>query len=147
MGEKGQLFLIEEFQLINTKETREIFKNHSVQLLTRVRLFVTPWTAAARQASLSNINSWSLENIVIIASGKIYQRKLQFINKRWFGKYLELNNKENTMHQNLCDAAKIALGGEVHSYQHLHNERKKGMKSNNLRERTYETYSNRKQDN
>ena len=28
MGEKGQLFLIEEFQLINTKETREIFKNH-----------------------------------------------------------------------------------------------------------------------
>ena len=31
----------------------------SVQLLSHVQLFVTPWTAA-RQASLSNINSWSL---------------------------------------------------------------------------------------
>ena len=31
----------------------------SVQLLSRVRLFATPWTAA-RQASLSISNSWSL---------------------------------------------------------------------------------------
>ena len=31
---------------------------NSVQLLSRVRLFVTPWTAA-RQASLSITNSWS----------------------------------------------------------------------------------------
>ena len=31
----------------------------SVQLLSRVRLFVTPWTAA-HQASLSITNSWSL---------------------------------------------------------------------------------------
>ena len=31
----------------------------SVQVLSRVRLFVTPWTAA-QQASLSIINSWSL---------------------------------------------------------------------------------------
>ena len=33
--------------------------NSSVQLLSRVRLFVTPW-AAACQASLSITNSWSL---------------------------------------------------------------------------------------
>ena len=32
---------------------------HSVQLLSPVQLFVTPWTAA-RQASLSITNSWSL---------------------------------------------------------------------------------------
>ena len=31
----------------------------SVQVLSRVQLFVTPWTAA-QQASLSIINSWSL---------------------------------------------------------------------------------------
>ena len=31
----------------------------SVQSLSRVQLFVTPWTAA-RQASLSITNSWSL---------------------------------------------------------------------------------------
>ena len=31
----------------------------SVQSLSRVRLFVTPWTAA-RQASLNITNSWSL---------------------------------------------------------------------------------------
>ena len=34
------------------------FQFNSVQLLCRVRLFVTPWTAA-RQASLSITNSWS----------------------------------------------------------------------------------------
>ena len=67
MGEKGQLFFI-EFQLINTKETREILKNHhSVQLLTRVRLFVTPWTAA-RQASLSITNTQSLPKLMSIES-------------------------------------------------------------------------------
>ena len=33
----------------------------SVQSLSRVQLFVTPWTAA-RQASLSITNSWSLQN-------------------------------------------------------------------------------------
>ena len=35
------------------------FSYHSVQSLSHVRLFVTPWTAA-RQASLSITNSWSL---------------------------------------------------------------------------------------
>ena len=37
----------------------------SVQSLSRVRLFVTPWTAA-RQASLSITNSWSLFNLMSI---------------------------------------------------------------------------------
>ena len=35
----------------------------SVQLLSRVRLFVTPWTTA-RQASLSITNSWSLSKLI-----------------------------------------------------------------------------------
>ena len=35
----------------------------SVQLLSRVRLFVTPWTAAC-QASLSLTNSWSLPKLM-----------------------------------------------------------------------------------
>ena len=39
----------------------------SVQLLSRVRLFVTPWTAA-RQASLSITNSWSLHKFTSIES-------------------------------------------------------------------------------
>ena len=38
-----------------------------VQSLSRVWLFVTPWTAA-RQASLSIINSWSLLKLMCIAS-------------------------------------------------------------------------------
>ena len=38
-----------------------------VQLLSHVRLFVTPW-AAARQASLSFIVSWSLLKLVSIES-------------------------------------------------------------------------------
>ena len=37
----------------------------SVQLLSRVRLFVTPWTAA-HQASLSITNSWSLLKLMSI---------------------------------------------------------------------------------
>ena len=39
----------------------------SVQLLSRVRLFVIPWTAAC-QASLSIINSWSLLKLMSIES-------------------------------------------------------------------------------
>ena len=39
----------------------------SIQLLSRVRLFATPWTAA-RQASLSITNSWSLLKLMSIAS-------------------------------------------------------------------------------
>ena len=39
----------------------------SVQLLSRVRLFATPWTAA-RQASLSITNSWSLPKPMSIES-------------------------------------------------------------------------------
>ena len=38
-----------------------------VQLLSRVRLFVTPWTAAC-QASLSITNSWSLLRLMPIES-------------------------------------------------------------------------------
>ena len=39
----------------------------SVQLLSRVRLFATPWTTA-RQASLSITNSWSLLKFMSIES-------------------------------------------------------------------------------
>ena len=39
----------------------------SVQSLSRVRLFATPWTAA-RQASLSITNSWSSLNLMFIES-------------------------------------------------------------------------------
>ena len=39
----------------------------SVQSLSRVRLFATPWTAA-HQASLSNINSWSFLKLMSIES-------------------------------------------------------------------------------
>ena len=38
---------------------------HSLQLLSHVQLFVTPWTAA-RQASLSITNSWSLLKLMSI---------------------------------------------------------------------------------
>ena len=40
---------------------------HSLQLLSHVQLFVTPWTAA-RQASLSITNSWSLLRLMSIES-------------------------------------------------------------------------------
>ena len=40
----------------------------SVQLLSHVRLFATPWTVA-RQASLSITNSWSLLKLMSVESG------------------------------------------------------------------------------
>ena len=42
-------------------------QHQSVQSFSRVRLFVTPWTAA-HQASLSITNSWSLFKLVSIES-------------------------------------------------------------------------------
>ena len=46
---------------------RGVWGENSVQLLSQVRLFVTPWTAA-RQASLSITNSWSLLKVMSIES-------------------------------------------------------------------------------
>ena len=46
---------------------RSLYALSSVQSLSRVRLFVTPWTAA-RQASLSITNSWSPPKPMSIAS-------------------------------------------------------------------------------
>ena len=43
------------------------FQFGSIQLLSHVRLFATPWTAAC-QASLSIANSWSLSKLMSIES-------------------------------------------------------------------------------
>ena len=47
--------------------TRDEIQFSSVQSLSHVRLFVTPWTAA-HQASLSITNSWSLPKLMSIES-------------------------------------------------------------------------------
>ena len=47
-----------------------IFQFSSVQLLSHVQLFATPWTAA-RQASLSITSSWSLLKLMSIVSVKL----------------------------------------------------------------------------
>ena len=60
---------------IDIHSTRRIYSKMSamyfptvvVQLLSRVQLFVTPWTAA-RQASLSITNSWSSLKLMSIES-------------------------------------------------------------------------------
>ena len=67
-----------EVKKIKTKvwnmQTEQKYKSNifyaqgSVQSLSRVRLFATPWTAA-RQASLSITNSWSLLKLISIESG------------------------------------------------------------------------------
>ena len=50
---------------ISLYDNKRLFS--SVQSLSRVQLFATPWTAA-RQASLSITNSWSLLNLMSIES-------------------------------------------------------------------------------
>ena len=61
--EAGQVgwysFLLQNFPPFTAIHTVKSFQFSSVQLLSRVRLFETPWTAAW-QASLSITNSWSL---------------------------------------------------------------------------------------
>ena len=49
------------------KKRCSIIQFSSVQLLSHVQLFVTPWTAA-HQASLSITNSWSLLKLMSIES-------------------------------------------------------------------------------
>ena len=55
----------------------------SVQLLRYVRLFVTPWTAA-RQASLSITNSWSLLKLMSIELAIQPSHPLSFPSPRAF---------------------------------------------------------------
>ena len=49
------------------RDTKETFHASSVQSLSHVRLFVSPWTAAC-QASMSTTNSWSLLRLMSIES-------------------------------------------------------------------------------
>ena len=49
------------------KEKKVLFVSHSVQSLSCVQLFVTPWTAAC-QAFLSIINSWRMLKLMSIES-------------------------------------------------------------------------------
>ena len=63
-----RIFHIEEFQLIIVQEMiKSDTAFNSVQSLSRVWLFATPWTAA-HQASLSITNSWSLLKPMSIVS-------------------------------------------------------------------------------
>ena len=49
------------------RDTKETFHASSVQSLSHVRLFVSPWTAAC-QASMSTTNSWSLLKLMSFVS-------------------------------------------------------------------------------
>ena len=67
---KGKLYLLFQINKMNEiKKMRKYIKNNfsSVQSLSRVQLFATPWIAA-RQASLSITNSWSLLKLMSIES-------------------------------------------------------------------------------
>ena len=59
----------ELFQILNNDAVRVLHsvQYSSIQSLSRVRLFVTPWTAA-RQTSLSITNSWTLLKLMPIES-------------------------------------------------------------------------------
>ena len=58
--------------LLLTIEITLVHVFSSIQFLSHVQLFVTPWTAAC-QASLSITNSWSLFKLMSIESGDAIQ--------------------------------------------------------------------------
>ena len=53
--------------ILSSVQERSVTQFSSVQLLSRVQLFVTPWTVA-HQASLTITNSWSLLKLMSIKS-------------------------------------------------------------------------------
>ena len=59
----NQLILYERVIFLDFYYVPLAYQFSSVQLLSHVQLFVTPWTAA-RQASLSITNSWSLLKLI-----------------------------------------------------------------------------------
>ena len=61
----NQLILYERVIFLDFYYVPLAYQFSSVQLLSHVQLFVTPWTAA-RQASLSITNSWSLLKLMSI---------------------------------------------------------------------------------
>ena len=62
----NQLILYERVIFLDFYYVPLAYQFSSVQLLSHVQLFVTPWTAA-RQASLSITNSWSLLKLMSIS--------------------------------------------------------------------------------
>ena len=62
-----RLLTCRNYELINGYCCKLLIQFSSVQLLSCVRLFATPWTEA-RQASLSITNSWSLPKLMSIES-------------------------------------------------------------------------------
>ena len=63
----SQVFLFVLYLIYSLYTYIHIYQLSSVQSLSRVRLLATPWTAA-RQASLSITNSWSLLKLMSIES-------------------------------------------------------------------------------
>ena len=69
-GTEGQIQLINPllWDIWNSKTHRNReYKDSSIQSLSRIRLFTTPWIAAC-QASLSITNSWSPPKLMCIES-------------------------------------------------------------------------------
>ena len=66
-GNRLQAFFSVSNSLFSPYPFRPLPVSQSVQSLSRVRLFLTPWTSA-RQASLSITNSWSLLKLMSIKS-------------------------------------------------------------------------------
>ena len=98
---KGILFLLRKYS--------------SVQLLSRVRLFATPWTAA-RQASLSITNSWGLLKlmsiVLVMPSSHLFlcptfnlsqhQGLFQWVSSsHWVSEVLEFQVQHQSFHENL----------------------------------------------
>ena len=65
-----KIMVLKNIDILNSPEFNQnvkIWKKRSVQSLSSVRLFVTPWSAA-HQASLSITNSWNLPKMMSIES-------------------------------------------------------------------------------
>ena len=61
------MFLLTSLYILNNNIKSNLKRHSSVQSLSCVQLFATPWTAT-RQASLSITNSWSLPKLMSIES-------------------------------------------------------------------------------
>ena len=112
LGHKSSLGKFKKIEILSS-----IFSDHNV-----IRLDIN-----YRKKSVKNTNTWTLNN-TLLTNQKITEEIKEEIKK-----YLEINDSENTMTQNLWDAAKEVLKGKSIAIQsYLKKQQTSQIKNLNL---------------
>ena len=79
-----------------------------------------------RKKTVKNTNTWKLNNMLL------NKEEITEVMKEQIKKYLETNEKENRMTQNLWDSAKSVVRGKFLATQSYQNKQTKNLKKTTL---------------